>query len=152
MSTEVINGARTSFGPRTTANDLASSVLTVGVKKQQIVPVKFDNLVTHVEDDVTGAYLPANALITNVYAVPASETFASGTSYDIDLVENDGTSITTVGTVALADMNSGAVVTVADATVGSTGPAYFEVTETGSFTAGAGAVVVEYIEQFDLVS
>ena len=151
MTVEIINGSRTSFGPRTTNNDLPASVLTLGVKKQALVPVKFDDLPTHVEGDVTGHALPANSLITNVFVVPATEAFVGGTSYALNLVEDDGTAITTVvSAAALADMNAGAVATVADATVGSTGPAYVEVVATGTFTAGEGVMVIEYIEQFEV--
>tara|TARA_B100002049_G_scaffold146858_1_gene109160 strand:- start:8636 stop:9091 length:456 start_codon:yes stop_codon:yes gene_type:complete len=150
MTAELINGARTSFGPRTPETELAASVLTLGVKKQLVVPVKYDQLPTHLEDDVTGASLPANALITAVYATPANVAFAGGTSYDVNLVEDDGTAVTTVSTIVLADLNSGAEATVADATVGTAGPVYVEVAETGTFTAGEGAVVIEYIEQLDL--
>jgi hypothetical protein len=148
MTVEIINGSRTSFGPRTTNNDLPASVLTLGVKKQALVPVKFDDLPTHVEGDVTGHALPANSLVTAVYAVPATEAFVGGTSYSVDLVEDDGSSITSiVDAITLAQMNSGVDASLDDATVGSTGPAYIEVTATGTFTAGEGVLVIEYIEQ-----
>lgn len=151
MTVEIINGSRTSFGPRTTNSDLPASVLTLGVKKQALVPVKFDDLPTHVEGDVTGHALPANSLITDVFVVPATEAFVGGTSYEVNLVEDDGSAITTVvSAITLAEMNSGDVATVADATVGSTGPAYIEVAETGTFTAGEGVLVIEYIEQFEV--
>lgn len=152
MNVELINGARTSFGPRTTETKVPASVLTLGAKKQLVLPVKYDDLATHEEGDVTGASIPANALITGVYASAATTAFAGGTSYAINLVEDDGTAITSVvSAITLAEMNSGAVVSVDDATVGSTGPAYVEVVATGTFTAGVGAVVIEYIEQLDLV-
>lgn len=151
MTAELINGARTSFGPRTPETELAASVLTLGVKKQLVVPVKFDQLPTHLEDDVTGASLPANALITAVYTTAATENF-DGDTYDLNLVQDDGTAITTIASLAVADMNSGAEITAADATVGAVGPAYVEIAETGtiSSTAGATTVVIEYIEQIDL--
>lgn len=143
---EIINGSRTSFGPRTTEGRLSSAVLTTGVKKQLVLPVVFDSLLAHEEGDVTGAALPLNALITGVYAVTASEDFVGGTSYDINLVEDDGTAVTTVATAVLADLNAGAEIDITDANV-TAGPAYVELVPTGTFTAGNTTVVVEYIEQ-----
>lgn len=148
MSTEILNGSRTSFGPRTVESALPYAVHVAGVRKQLVLPVKYNDLASHTEGDVTGASIPANALITAVYSLPATTTFVGGTSYAINLVEDDGSAITTVVSAAtLATMNTGAAQTVADATVGATGPAYVEVVATGTFTAGEGMVVVEYIDQ-----
>lgn len=148
MSVEIINGSRTSFGPRTVEAATPYAVHVAGVRKQLVLPVKYDDLATHTEGDVTGASIPANALITAVYSLPATTTFVGGTSYAINLVEDDGSAITTVVSAAtLASMNTGAAQTVADATVGATGPAYVEVVATGTFTAGEGMVVIEYIDQ-----
>lgn len=149
MSVEIINGSRTSFGPRDSEVKLPTAVHNAGVKKQVVIPVKYDDLPSHTEDDVTGAALPANSVVTGIYASPANTDFAGGTSYDINLVEDDGTSISTIGTAALADLNSGAEVTVDTAAVGAD-TAYIELGENGTFTAGEGAIVVEYIEQIDV--
>ena len=152
MTVEIINGSRTSFGPRTTNSDLPASVLTLGVKKQAIVPIKFDDLPTHVEGDVTGHSLPANALVTAVYHVPAVETFDGDYTFNLNLVQDNGTAITTVVSGAtVTQLNDGAEATLADATVGSVGPAYIEVVSVAGTiapTAGEGTMVIEYIEQF----
>lgn len=148
MSVEIINGSRTSFGPRTVEAATPYAVHVAGVRKQLVLPVKYNDLATHTEGDVTGASIPANAVITAVYSLPATTTFVGGTSYAINLVEDDGSAITTVVSAAtLASMNTGAAQTVADATVGATGPAYVEVVATDTFTAGEGMVVIEYIDQ-----
>ena len=148
MSVEIINGSRTSFGPRAVEAALPYAVHVAGVRKQLILPVKFNDLAVHVEGDATGASIPANALITAVYSLPSTTTFVGGTSYAINLVEDDGSAINTVvSSATLAAMNTGAAQTVADATVGAVGPAYVQVVATGVFTAGEGVVVIEYIDQ-----
>lgn len=147
MSVEIINGSRTSFGPRTVETQVPYAVSTFGVRKQLVMPVKYDSLPTHVEGDVTGAAIPANALVTAVYVTPATTAFAGGTSYAITLVEDDGTSADVLdAAVTLAEMNSGLADTPASF-VGVEGPLYVEMTATGVFTAGEGALVIEYIEQ-----
>lgn len=151
MSVEMINGARTSFGPRDAEAKVGASVITLGAKKQLKVPVKFDELPEHIEGDVTGVALPANALITAVYAVPALEEFADGTSYDVNMVQDDGTLIAAVATATLAEMNSGAEVTITTPTVGAD-VAYLEVAETDTFTAGIGCILIEYIEQYTMLN
>ena len=149
---EIINGSRTSFGPRGSETRLAAAVSTFGVRKQLVVPVKFDALPEHTEGDVTGAYIPDNAVVTAVYVTPANTAFAGGTSYEVDLVEDDGTSITggeLVSAITLAAMNAGGEATINNAIV-TEGPAFVELNATGTFTAGEGALVIEYIEQIDM--
>lgn len=148
---EMINGARTSFGPRFAESRLATNVRTAGALKHLVIPVKFDALPEHITGDETGAFLPARALVTRVIVSPSAVDFAGGTSYEVKVVEDDGTDIVAiVDAITLAQMNSGAVVE-ADESLITDGPAYVEVTATGTFTAGEGSIVIEYMEAIDLV-
>lgn len=147
---EIINGSRTSFGPRFSETRLAANVRTAGALKHLVVPVKFDELPEHTTGDVTGAFVPANALVTRVIVSPAVTDFAGGTSYELKFVNDAGTDIVAiVDAITLAQMNSGGVITQDESLVTS-GPAYVELVATGSFTAGEGTVVIEYMEQIDL--
>lgn len=152
MGVEIINDVRQSFGPRTSNANLAGHVTNYGVKYQVVVPVKYDDLPSHLTGDVTGAEIPANAIITALYVTPATTAFAGGTSYSVELVDDDGnTEATLESAITLAEMNSGLVATLADNTVGTGGPVYVQMTATGTFTAGEGALVIEYIPQLDLI-
>lgn len=151
MSTEILNGSRTSFGPRTVESALPYAVHVAGVRKQLVLPVKYNDLPTHVEGDVTGASIPANAIITAVIVTPSTTTFDGDRTFNVNLVTDADVAITTVQGLTVAQLNSGASITApTDATVGSTGPAYVEVATTGGTTdatAGEGMVVIEYIDQ-----
>lgn len=148
---EIINGARTSFGPRFAESRLAANVRTAGALKHLVIPVKFDALPEHIAGDVTGASLPARSLVTRVIVSPSTVDFAGGTSYEVKVVEEDGTAIVAISdAITLAQMNSGAVVEADEALI-TAGPAFVEMTATGDFTAGEGAIVIEYMEAIDLV-
>ena len=147
MKVEYPNNVRTTFGPRDIESKVPYAVDVYGPVRALYLNVVHDDLLVHTEGDATGAYLPAGSVVTGVTVMPADETFAGGTSYAVKMVEDDGTAISDlVAAITLAQMNSGVVATVADATVGSD-DAYIEVEATGTFTAGAGKVIVHYIER-----
>lgn len=152
MSVEIHNDVRQTFGPVESVVNLGTHVATFGVKRQVVVPVDYSDLPAHVTGDVTGAQIPSNAIITGLWVTPANTTFVGGTSYSVELVDDDGNTEATIeAAITLAEMNSGLVATVADTTVGTGGPVYVQMTATGTFTAGEGALVIEYIPQIDIV-
>ena len=152
MSVEILNDVRQTFGPVDSIANLAGHVATFGVKRQVVVPVRFDDLPSHLTGDVTGAQIPSNAIITSLVVTPANTAFAGGTSYSVELVDDEGnTEATLEAAITLAEMNSGLVATLADTTVGTGGPVYAQMTATGTFTAGEGALVIEYIPQINVL-
>lgn len=150
MSTEIINGSRTSFGPRAVETKVPYAVHTAGVRKQLVVPVVHDALPSHVTGDVTGASLPANAIVTSIIPTAAKEAYVGDTDgYKIHLVTDAGVDTTTLVTAATpAQLNAGAALTLAATKVGATGPLYVTITPVdAALTAGEGFLVIEYIEQ-----
>lgn len=158
MSVEIINDVRQSFGPRESVVNLAGHVSNYGVKYQVVVPVKFDDLPSHLSGDVTGAVIPANSFITSIVVLPSSTTFDGDRTFNLNLVQEDDTAITTVRALTVDNLNSGVVLPnatadIADASVGAN-DAYVEVATTGGTTdatAGETAIVVEYIPRLQLV-
>jgi hypothetical protein len=125
-------------------------VHVAGVRKQLVLPVLATDLPTHTANDVTGASLPANAVITDIITLESETTVDGDRSYNINLVEEDGTAIVTVATLTTTQINTPGSQTIADNTVGPTGPAYIEMATTGGLTdatAGEVVIVVEYIDQ-----
>lgn len=141
----------------------AAQVLKFGSKRQLVQDFTYDNLpdvsVDENNDGTNDAYgswdakVPAHAYITAAYLV-VTEAFAGGTSYNIGLYQKDNTVIdadgldAAVGVAALADNR---VVNMDGALVGGTAnigdnDGYIKIAATGTFTAGAARLVVEYIE------
>jgi len=151
MSVEIINGSRTSFGPRSVETHAPYSVHVAGVRKQLIVPLVHDALPSHTTGDVTGASLPANAVITAIIPLTASEAYVGGINgYKIHAVSDDitTTDVTLVTAATPAQLNAGAALTLAATKVGAAGPLYITVTPVdAALTAGEGFLMIEYIDQ-----
>jgi len=157
---ELINGARTSFGRRTTEKKAACILPSSTPTKTMVVPFNYDELpaVGDAENDATYALIPANAIIksSHLYVETA---FLGGTSYNIGLHQADGTVIDLDGIdagVLLAALTANTWIVNDGAHVGAApgiGAAAAQVTvvATGTFTAGEGKLVIEYIEP-DLIS
>lgn len=102
--------------------------------------------------------LPANASITDVFLV-MGETAVGGTSIAVGTYQQNGTAIAATGLITAtagvtANMtvgkriNGDGALTAATAGTGGVGanPAYIGITTVGTFTAGKGRLVVEYID------
>lgn len=115
------------------------------------VTFNYDDLPVNEEDHATYR-IPANARIKSA-TLTVVEAFAGGTSYDIGLIQPDGTAIDAAGIdddVLLAAINAvGETVACDGALVGNTAgigtaDAQLIVTATGTFTAGKARLRVVY--------
>lgn len=150
MSVELINGSRTSFGPRTAEVQTGNNVHVAGVEHQLVLRLKAGEMPTHVANDATGARIPAGSTLTELRVLPATETFATGVSVDFDLVKLDGTAhgdTPIEAAVVTASLNSGVVLSFSDLDNASitTDDAYISVGENTTYTAGEGVVIIKYI-------
>ena len=109
--------------------------------------------------DLDSTYLPANASVlrTTVYATEAA---AGGTSITVGTYQKDGTAIAATGLVTategvLANLNAAGkrtygAGTLNAATAGTAGvgtaDAFIAIAATGTFTAGKGYILIEYID------
>lgn len=137
---------------------------TAGGLKHMVVDINFDDLPTFTTDsDNDGTndafsgqdnYIPAGSFITRAIFV-VETAFAGGTSYDIGLYDEDGTVIDVDGIVdamLLAEIDddvNNAHVCDGDLVGGilhiGAANGYLVVTEAGTFTAGKGKLLIEYL-------
>lgn len=146
-SVQQLQGARRHFGPREVEREVPSKTNTNGVVEQIIVEFDFDCLN---QADAGGAAgdnlrldIPADAYIKSSVLF-VTEAFVGGTSIEIGSeADADG-----LDTVAVADLVEDAVIVNDGALVGAawdSSPSTVELSATGTFTAGKGRLVVEYI-------
>ena len=139
-----------------------AQVLEFGNKRQVVVDFTYDNLpdvtVDTDNDGTNDAYsdwdvaIPANAYITEA-VLQVTEAFAGGTSMNFGLYQKDDTVIDADGLdagVTTAAMADNRVVDMDGALVGGTAnigdeDGYLKVAATGTFTAGAARIVIEYV-------
>jgi len=150
MSVELINGSRTSFGPRSAEVQTGNNVHVAGVEHQLVLRLKAGEMPTHVANDATGARIPAGSLVTKMIVLPATTTFATGVSVDIDLETLAGAAHTDTpieAAVVTASLNSGTVYEFAglDNASITTDDAYVSVSENTTYTAGEGVIIIKYI-------
>jgi hypothetical protein len=98
------------------------------------------------------ANVPAGAFITNAYIV-VTTAFAGGTSYNIGLYDSAGSALDVDGidaAVATAALAANKAVVCNGASVGGTvteaSDGFIVIAATGTYTAGAAKLVIEYIE------
>lgn len=133
-----------------------------GPKEYMEVAINYDDLPTFTTDlnnDGTNngfsdqdAYIPAGAYITKASLI-VTTAFAGGTSYNIGTYNQAGTVIDADGIdagVLTAALAANLAVACNGALVGGTGlitaDSYLVVAATGTFTAGAAKLVIEYIQ------
>lgn len=142
-------GVLNHYGPRTT-DEKFGGVNGRGKVKTVVTKFSYNDLPTPGADNaIISAYVPTGAQVINAY-IKATTTFVGGTSYDIGLQESDGTEIDNDGlfdALTLAEANAGAM--AADNTFVQQGlelaaDGYVVVAATGTFTAGAAELVIEY--------
>lgn len=73
---EIVNGVRTSYGPRTTDKKAASKVVDDGVVSTVVMQVNGDDLPTYVGSNATDVAVPAGAFITEATAYVAGTSTA----------------------------------------------------------------------------
>lgn len=151
------------YGPRQFNDGLPAGVATYGLKKQIQMPFSFDQLnlgqFTGTQD-AANLPIPANSVLTDAW-LHVTTAFLSGTDITIGLDDNAASAIdangiltATAGAVAKLTVNAwikadGALVAVGsagdDEAIG-TSDGYITIDANGTFTAGEGYLVVEYMQ------
>ncbi len=151
-------GVRNHYGARNVDDKFGGQTSTSGLVKQLEWVFSYDDLPTPSTGEME-ALIPAGAYIKSCRMMVETG-FAGGTSYDIGLQEADGTEIDNDGlwdALVVADLNvandtsdasthggtnSGNLVAAATAT---TVAGQLSVVATGTFTAGKGRIIIEYV-------
>lgn len=152
VTTAVLNGVRNIFGPVAAADNKIPSKATKLKTEIVAVDFRYDDLPTNSTTDEGILVIPAKSFLVSA-RLEVLEAFAGGTSYDIGLVQTDGTAIDADGlfaALALASINGvGKWAVGAGALVGAvsslTLDGQIKVAATGTFTAGRARLIVEYI-------
>lgn len=154
MATEIINGVNVQYGPQVAEKDKGYQVSQVGETVQLVIPFNYDALPTTSATNGTIPKIPAKSVITRAVVLPAKTAFAGGTSYNVGLSQPDGTVVDADGifaAITLAQLNAGGtnLATQGALVNASVGANDVQVTAaaTGTFTAGSGYIVIEYIKQ-----
>jgi hypothetical protein len=90
FETNLIRGTQTHYGPRTTDLKFGALISSRGQEKSASWVFDFDDLPTASTTDEKVFLIPAGAIILDAYLYVIT-TFATGTAYDIDIVETDAT-------------------------------------------------------------
>lgn len=170
------DGVRVSFGDRYTNSEYYTNRLRSLNSMGPFKYLEMDVDLTQTADGVTeypedldndgtkdgfsshDAYIPANAQITRCVFI-STETFAGGTNVDIGTYQKDGTVIdadglfvdllTAEGTLGDVSYGDGADVEASGIGVTRASPtvdAYVALTPAGTFTAGKGRLIIEYLD------
>ena len=157
----LIRGVQSHYGPRKVEGKFGSQRPSMSHIKEVSWTFTYDNLPVHSESNKLIQQLPANIIPLEAYLY-VHTAFASGTSYDIDLVEPDGTAIHSGedklwDALAVAEIDA-SVVTAAikSSTHGGTNSgdalnvktdeiAQLQVVATGTFTAGKATISLRYL-------
>jgi|TARA_R110000744_G_scaffold221479_1_gene340473 hypothetical protein len=161
FETNLIRGVETHYGPRSTNKKFGGITQNNGPVKTAEWTWDFDDLPVSGDNKMI-LRIPANTYIVEAY-FQVITAFAGGTTYDIDLVETDGSAIGTGedklwDALALASIdatevllelksstcasgsNSGNAVMAKTDAVGQ-----LQVVATGTFTAGRARIIIEYL-------
>lgn len=161
FETQLIRNVFNHYGPRSTNLKFGSQVNSLDQVKQAVWTFDWDDLPVSSADNKMIQRIPLGSYVIEAY-FQVITAFAGGTSYDIDIVETDGTAIGSGedklwDLLAVAEIdateviaalkssshggsNSGnAVMAVTDA-IGQ-----LQVVDTGGFTAGRARIIIEYL-------
>lgn len=152
---------RASYNERPTDIKTGASPKTSGSTRELVVEFSYDDLPGTSATGGMEITIPANSIITDAY-FDTLTAFAGGTSYDIGLNETDGsTAIDADGLwdlLPLAEINAANERSVSKTHAGTNSGALLDTTlsaeaqvvvaATGTFTAGKGRIVIEYIPPF----
>jgi len=151
MSTEVLNGVRNWYGPRSVEDVFPAEIKTEGYTKEMVVDFAYDDLPAASEDGAMVLTIPGDSLILSS-RLHVKSAAVGGTSYIIGLQQADGTEIDNNGlhdTMLTAALTEDAWLIGAGALIGAaTGAAAGQivVAATGTFTAGEYRLIVEYVQ------
>ena len=145
------------YGPRQANDGLPAAHSTYGVVKQMVVPFDYDDLplgAIDADDDAANLAIPAHSMIRHAF-LEVNEAFVGGTSITMGFEDTDGTTddvdaLVTAAQAATANLTDGAWLVGAGAkasndTVGVENVSIVAAA-TGTYTAGSGRLVIEYIE------
>jgi len=152
------DGLVVQFGTRTSEDKRGGVVSTAGNVEEMVVDFAYDDLP---DGSTDGSYttIPSGAMILDAY-FEVTAAFVGGTSYDIDLVDTAGSAIgsgedklfdalVTADINAIGERNSARTHggtnsgNALDTELASAG--MLKAAATGTFTAGAGRMVIRYI-------
>lgn len=151
MSREIINGVPNQFGRHEVEKTLPYYMPSEGLIKTLVYPFFFDALPVANADDAGAHVVPGHSFIVSAY-IYVEEDFAGGTSYDFGMIEADGSAIDPNGideAIAEAALEDNDWIECDGDLIGATlgaEPGMLLITDTGSFTAGKGKVILRYIE------
>lgn len=143
MSVEILQGARRHFGPRTSEVKVPSKTNTSGNVEELVIDFDYANLNSASAVDALVLDIPKDSLIKSS-TLFVSTAFAGGTSLELGS-EADPDGLDSVLLAALVEdaviVNDGVLVGAAWDAADST----VVLSATGTFTAGVGRLVVEYV-------
>jgi hypothetical protein len=153
MTTQVLNGVRNFYGPRSAEDKLPALIKTEGYTKEMVVDFNFDDLPTYSADGSMVLEIPADSLILSA-RLHVKTAGVGGTSLAMGLYTSAGVEIDLDGFVtaaagAAANLTEDAWLIGGGALVGATIGAtagQIVVTEAGTFTSGAYRLIVEYVQ------
>lgn len=154
------DGITVRFGRRSPERERAGVLSTAGGVKEYVLHFNAAGL-PYGDTDVTGdtsfATIPAGAVIVEAIYTPNGEAWAGGTSLDIGLSQADnggdisvdglfdGITTANLNNAALSSTDSGTNSGNALGTVLTTA-AQVKITASGTYTAGEGKLVIQYVE------
>ena len=149
---------RNHYGPRTTNNKFGGHLPGNGAIRQLEYVFSYDDLPAAGTSEME-LLIPDNSMIVDVYW-QTLDTFAGGTSYDIDVVTTAGAAIGSgedklYDALILSEINAIGEMSVSSTHSGTnsgnalnvqlTEPAQLQVAATGTFTSGKARIVIDYI-------
>lgn len=144
------DGLVVGFGTRDTVNVEAGTVQTKGRVREVEMEVYYDE--DQSGTSVKQVQIPAGALIRRA-VLTVDTAFAGGTSLQVGIIRPDGTTADTDALItaaqgATANLTANAAITGEGSSVDQVlrDPQTLTVTRTGTFTAGKGTVLVEYVQ------
>lgn len=170
MPQTIINGVPQNFGVPANPNKKGAVIADDGVVRTALYEFSYDDLPTNSSSDSGVLTLPAYVTILDAFLITETA-FAGGTSYDVGLVQTDGTAIDadgifvaiplasinakgdyvrafirdSDGTGNLTDSLAGVFLNVAGGAAHTTVASQVKVTATGTFTAGKAHLYIRYI-------
>lgn len=161
FETNLIRNVENHYGPRVTNKKFGGVLPSRGPVRTAVWDFNYDDLPVSDATNKMVLRIPANTYIIEAY-FQVITAFAGGTTYDIDLVETDGTAIGTGedklwDALALASIDATEVIaelkssTSAGTNAGNAlmaktdAEGQLQVVATGTFTAGRARIVIEYL-------
>ena len=162
FETNLIRGVENHYGARSTNKKFGGVIPSQGPVKRAIWTFDYDDLPASDTTNKMVLQLPANTYVIEAH-FQVITAFAGGTAYDIDFVETDASAIGTGkdklwDALAVAEIDTSEVLTAMKSSthtgtnsgnrIGTKLDAVGQllVVATGTFTAGRGQIIVEYLD------